>query len=705
MASSSCEVAAITEGVESREDLKSMLPFLPLVIRSSSLVWPSRVVEVLKAISKGPDYSNINSGESLFTAISDIRNSLYLSDEPLAPFAQEGYSLFFDEELISALLACAFFCLFPVTNRGAKHLPTINLDHLFEEEIVGSNVLQEMVKKVEHEYGCCLVHNSGFIEDQSNGALEVDFANKYLGGGALHRGCVQEEIRFMINPELIAGLLFLPHMEDNEAIEIVGAERFSNYTGYASSFRFSGDHVDRRNVDSFGRHKTRIVAIDALSNPGMRQYKINYLLREINKAFCGFSDLAKYDHYKRLFQNSGPQGADSEEHYKYGNVLSMNNFLVRGSNDLIEDSGEKSTWCLDHKDKIGIATGNWGCGAFGGDPELKTIIQWLAASQALRPSIFYYTFGIEALSNLDQGGEFRSRGVRVSRAVETLRSDDGKKKRWEESCDTDEDDDGSSARKGQGDDPYLMDPEERREWRRKIKDVIDKYPDVEEQLDHEEKKLKMQKLLDDYPLVVEEDDPDWPEDADGWGFNLGQFFNKITIKNVKKDVDDENYDSENEIVWQDDNYIRPIKDITTTQWEETVFKDISPLIVLVHNRYKRSKENEKIRDELEKAVHIIWNCRLPSPRCVAIDAVVETDLVCALKVSIFPEIIFTKAGKILYREKAMRTADEFSKIMAYFYYGAGKPPCLNDIEDSQELIPSVSLADKNAKIIDVQPLQ
>lgn len=41
----------------------------------------------------------------------------------------------------------------------------------------------------------------------------------------------QEEIRFMINPELIAGMLFLPRMEDNEAIEIVGAERFSNYRG------------------------------------------------------------------------------------------------------------------------------------------------------------------------------------------------------------------------------------------------------------------------------------------------------------------------------------------------------------------------------------------------------------------------------------------------------------------------------------------
>lgn len=156
----------------------------------------------------------------------------------------------------------------------------------------------------------------------------------------------------------------------------------------------------------------------------------------------------------------------------------------------------------------------------------------------------------------------------------------------------DQDDDSSDSEYEEQDDeakdndPHLMDSEERQEWRRKIREVINKYPDVEEEIDLDERRKKMQKLLADYPLVVEEDDPDWPDDADGRGFNLDQFFNKITIKNVRKE-DDENYDSENEIVWQDDNYIRPIKDITTAEWEEAVFKDISPLIVLVHNRYKR----------------------------------------------------------------------------------------------------------------------
>ncbi|KAL8104531.1 thioredoxin-like fold domain-containing protein MRL7L, chloroplastic [Apium graveolens] len=273
--------------------------------------------------------------------------------------------------------------------------------------------------------------------------------------------------------------------------------------------------------------------------------------------------------------------------------------------------------------------------------------------------------------------------LRASKVVDELKSDDGKDKG-----------EGKYSSSDGEDDTFVSDEEERKVWRRKIREVIDMNPDVEEEVDPVERSKKMQKLLADYPLVVEEDDPDWPEDADGRGFGLDQFFNKITIKNVKKDVDDEKYDSDNEIVWQDDDYIRPIKDITGSEWEEAVFKDISPLIVLVHNRYKRPKENEKIQNELEKAIHIIWNCRLPSPRCVALDAVVECDLVSALQVSQFPELIFTKAGKILHREKAIRTADELSKIMAFFYYGAAKPPCLSTTGNIEESIPSIPVGNR-----------
>ncbi|XP_058807279.1 uncharacterized protein LOC131673367 isoform X2 [Phymastichus coffea] len=49
-----------------------------------------------------------------------------------------------------------------------------------------------------------------------------------------------------------------------------------------------------------------------------------------------------------------------------------------------------------------IATGNWGCGSrLKGDPQLKLVIQWLAASVAGVPRLVYYTFGHSKLSKLD----------------------------------------------------------------------------------------------------------------------------------------------------------------------------------------------------------------------------------------------------------------------------------------------------------------
>lgn len=41
-----------------------------------------------------------------------------------------------------------------------------------------------------------------------------------------------------------------------------------------------------------------------------------------------------------------------------------------------------------------IATGNWGCGSSQvGDPQLKLVVQWLAASVAGVPCLYYYTCG------------------------------------------------------------------------------------------------------------------------------------------------------------------------------------------------------------------------------------------------------------------------------------------------------------------------
>ncbi|CAA0833933.1 Probable poly(ADP-ribose) glycohydrolase 2 [Striga hermonthica] len=438
--------------IDAREDFRSILPFLPLTVRSSSAVsWPVPVVQILESLSRGPSHSHVDSGELLAVSINDLRKFLGLS--PLHASTPPGFSLFFDDlmnkgeaekwfgeviprladlvlrlpsllkshyqnaavfngmetglrlleaqrpgavilskELIAALLACALFCLFPTAKRGEKNLQHINFDKLFGilyhcNEAAHENKIKCLVHYFERvcknmpsgnvsferkvlplrrnsssdivypeadfwsksNNSLCRfeVHTSGLIEDQPYEALEVDFADQYIGGLVLKLGSLQEEIRFAINPELIAAMLFLPVMADNESIEIVGPERFSNYTGYDSSFRFAGPHEDTKGADMIGRRRTRVIAIDALDGPGNTQYMPEGLLREANKAFCGFLD---------------------------------------GHNE-----GE-----------VGVATGNWGCGVFGGDPQVKSVIQWLAASQARRPFVLYYTFGLEKLQRLEE---------------------------------------------------------------------------------------------------------------------------------------------------------------------------------------------------------------------------------------------------------------------------------------------------------------
>ncbi|AQK93752.1 Thioredoxin superfamily protein [Zea mays] len=164
-----------------------------------------------------------------------------------------------------------------------------------------------------------------------------------------------------------------------------------------------------------------------------------------------------------------------------------------------------------------------------------------------------------------------------------------------------------------------MTDEERRTLRRKIREMMDRVPETAELTDPEERRVKMRELLTKYELVVEEEDPDWPEDAeDGMGFSLGQFFDKITIKAEKKDDTEEDdvsgYQSDKEIVWEDDNYIRPVRDVRTQDWDASVFTDFGPMVVLVHNRYKRPQENETARAELTKAIEMFWEHNLPSPR-------------------------------------------------------------------------------------------
>eukprot|EP01083_Nonionella_stella_P215739 776200_1 len=86
------------------------------------------------------------------------------------------------------------------------------------------------------------------IEDGGRGMLKADFANKRIGGGVLRGAKVQEEISFLIHPECLVSLLFCTVMDPTESIVIVGAERFSTYSGYHKSFKWTGKYEDKTKV-------------------------------------------------------------------------------------------------------------------------------------------------------------------------------------------------------------------------------------------------------------------------------------------------------------------------------------------------------------------------------------------------------------------------------------------------------------------------
>jgi poly(ADP-ribose) glycohydrolase len=85
--------------------------------------------------------------------------------------------------------------------------------------------------------------STGSIEDASE-MVQIDFANKYIGGGVLGNGLVQEEIRFLQFPEMIVTRLLCERLDDDEAVLVVGAERFNETQGYARTFKFTGNFSD-----------------------------------------------------------------------------------------------------------------------------------------------------------------------------------------------------------------------------------------------------------------------------------------------------------------------------------------------------------------------------------------------------------------------------------------------------------------------------
>ncbi|XP_032515488.2 poly(ADP-ribose) glycohydrolase-like [Danaus plexippus] len=302
------------------------------------------------------------------------------------PLLKQGcnISLSFTQLQLASLLANAFFCTFPERNNKRrdseyKTYPPVNFNVLYDG---GGPKVMEKLKFICHYFNrVCEVNPTGVVTfsrrhipvdkcpdwarvtlpmstvplgvddskliEDAKYWIQMDFANKYIGGGVLRRGAVQEEIRFVSNPELMVSLLFTEVLSPTEAVMIIGTERYSTHTGYSSTVKWSGNYIDETPTDSSARRQCAILALDARRFPKPdEQYCKEMIDRELNKAYVGFS------FYSKAGGLSYP----------------------------------------------GIATGNWGCGAFGGSARLKSLLQIMACVRAGRP-ISYFTFNDVTLKN------------------------------------------------------------------------------------------------------------------------------------------------------------------------------------------------------------------------------------------------------------------------------------------------------------------
>lgn len=186
-----------------------------------------------------------------------------------------------------------------------------------EEVFIKNNekINKELIEKVK-------IHLLSMMEEKES--IIVNFANKYLGGGCMNRGSVQEEILLLICPEILVARAFVKKMNNIQSISMSGFEQFSDYTGYGGSLKFKGDYHDNRIYEN-NTFKSLMIAVDALPIFQLKCDQFNFIVsfREFIKFITG----------------------------------------LQGNADLKLNS---------------CSTGKWGCGVFGGNVYIKFLIQFLA---------------------------------------------------------------------------------------------------------------------------------------------------------------------------------------------------------------------------------------------------------------------------------------------------------------------------------------
>ena len=200
------------------------------------------------------------------------------------------------------------------------------------------------------------VHN-GYMEN-SDASVFVDFANRFIHIGCIIPSMTQEEVLFSCCPELFVCLLCIEEMDDDEVVTVHNVRRFSHYTGYQDTFKWSGVFDESKNN---GKLIQDIIIMDAVFENAFGEDSV---IRDINKAYLAF----------KAFPSNTK-----------------------------------------------ISTGKWGCGAFGGDVTHKFLQQVCAASVLTNIRLDFSCSNVEQSNALRQLCEkITEKNITIAQLIELL---------------------------------------------------------------------------------------------------------------------------------------------------------------------------------------------------------------------------------------------------------------------------------------------
>ncbi|KYN32482.1 Poly(ADP-ribose) glycohydrolase [Trachymyrmex septentrionalis] len=233
---------------------------------------------------------------------------------------QQGDSVEYSYAFVSSLIANAFFSTYP--KRTAKTHPTLrdfNFTNFFR--YLHKNAQKAKLKSIFHYYnyletehaldGCLIIsrqvmtskqwltiedwlesniplcpltiRHEGRLErvEAESKVLQVCFANAKIGGGVLDGDVTQETVHVATHPEILAAIISVEALEDNEVLIIEGVRHMSRINDPRHKAIFEG--ISKPNV-------VTVCCIDPedYSRLPLTQYEEDNILREMNKSLLGF---------------------------------------------------------------------------------------------------------------------------------------------------------------------------------------------------------------------------------------------------------------------------------------------------------------------------------------------------------------------------------------------------------------------------------